>query len=295
MSEREPRRYGCQSMSSALSRVLIASPDPAIAHVNTAEWHYQSPIDFEIARNQFNEFTALLAESHIAPEFLPAHREGLADSVFTHDPSMITAAGAILLRMGKSIRLPERELHETFFREAGIPVLGEIVAPGTFEAGDAVWLDPVTLAVGRGFRSNSEGVAQLQRILGRAGISVESYDLPVYGGPDACLHLMSIISMVDAHIALVMRPLLPVALHQELRRRNIEIIDADLQEYQASNTISANVLAVAPRDLVMVAGFPKTQAALAEHGCRVRTFAGDELCIKAEGGPTCLTRPILRA
>ena len=46
--------------------------------------------------------------------------------------------------------------------------------------------------------------------------------------------------------------------------------------------------------LIAVAGFPKTKAAMEAAGCTVATFEADALCIACEGGPTCLTRPVLR-
>ncbi len=89
-------------------------------------------------------------------------------------------------------------------------------------------------------------------------------------------------------------PLLPAAFYQMLRQKGIALVHGDAEEFAASNGLSLNVLATAPRQVIAVAGFPKTQAAMEAAGCTVQTFEADALCIACEGGPTCLTRPVLR-
>jgi N-dimethylarginine dimethylaminohydrolase len=176
----------------------------------------------------------------------------------------------------------------------GVPVLGRIEAPGQVEGGDCVWVDKNTLAVGRGVRTNQDGIQQLASLLGPKGISVWGFDLPLWQGEEACLHLQSVISPLADDLALVYAPLLPAAFWQMLRQKGISLVPGDAAEFHASNGLSLNVLATAPRQVIAVAGFPKTQAAMEAAGCRVQTFEADALCIACEGGPTCLTRPVLR-
>ena len=155
-------------------------------------------------------------------------------------------------------------------------------------------MDASTLAVGRGVRTNQDGIQQLSNLLSPKGISVFGFDLPLWHGEEACLHLMSVISPLADDLALVYAPLLPAAFYQMLRARGIRLVEGDAEEFLASNGLSLNVLPTAPREVIAVAGFPKTAAAMEAAGCTVSTFEADALCIACEGGPTCLTRPVLR-
>lgn len=288
------RTFGCQSMTAPLRRVLMRSAQGAMRGVDAKQWHYGSGFDPERAVTQHHALAELVAASGAVIEWLPDDEDGLADSVFTHDPSLVTDHGAILLSMGKALRRQEPVLHEAAYRRLKIPALGRVEAPGQAEGGDCVWIDRVTLCVGRGVRTNQAGIQQLANLLGPHGVAVYGFDLPFWRGEDACLHLMSLISPLAQDLALVHSPLLPVAFHQMLRQRGIRLVEGDPDEFRASNGLSLNVLATAPRETIAVAGFPKTEAAMTAVGCTVRTFEADALCIACEGGPTCLTRPLLR-
>jgi N-dimethylarginine dimethylaminohydrolase len=192
------------------------------------------------------------------------------------------------------LRAPEPGLHAAAYGRMGVPVVGRVEAPGRVEGGDCVWVDKTTLAVGRGVRTNQDGIQQLASLLGPKGISVWGFDLPLWQGEEACLHLQSVISPLADDLALVYAPLLPAAFWQMLRQHGIELVHGDPEEFHASNGLSLNVLATAPRQVIAVAGFPKTRGAMEAAGCTVQTFEADALCIACEGGPTCLTRPVLR-
>jgi N-dimethylarginine dimethylaminohydrolase len=291
----EPARwFGSHSMVAPLERVLMAEPGPELESADPRVWNYSAPIDICAARNESAALQGILRRAGVKVDLLPDARPGLADSVFTHDVSMITRRGAILMRMGKTLRRDETRLHEAYFRREGIPILGRIEPPGTVEAGDVVWLDEQTIAAGHGFRTNASGLEQLAVLLKSADISLERYDLPAYGGATGCLHLMSVLNMIDSDLALAVTELLPVRLLEQCERRGIRILSAPWSEFVASRSISANVLALAPRVLVAVQGYPQTLATLEGAGCRVERFAAQNLCVAAEGGPTCLTRPITR-
>ena len=287
--------FGSHEMSAPLKRVLMAAPGEAMFTADAETWHYSTPINAAGVTEDFNQLEALLLEAGVVVDRLPAERGELADSVFTHDASIVTKHGAVLFTMGKRLRRGEEALHRAYYEEAGIPVLGEITAPGTMEGGDSVWLDDDTLAVGMGYRTNLAAVEQLREIFAPYGMRVLAYDLPVLGGPEACLHLMSVISPLAPDLMLVHYPLLPVRLALEMEQRGIRFVVTPEDEFEASFGINTNVLAVGPRDVIMVDGFPKTKAALEAAGCRVQTFQGKHLCMVAEGGPTCMTRPVYRA
>ena len=195
---------------------------------------------------------------------------------------------------GKVLRRGEQEIHRAFFDNIGIPICGEITGKGRAEAGDTLWLDDKILAVGRGFRTNAAGIAQLTDLMAEMSVAVPAFDLPYYQGQEACLHLMSLVSIVDSRKALVCLELAPVALRQLMLDLGYQIIAAPFDEFQSTGTLSTNVLATAPGHCIMLDGIPKTRAALEDAGVNVTTFDGDALCIGCEGGPTCLTRPLLR-
>jgi N-dimethylarginine dimethylaminohydrolase len=287
-------------MSATLRRVALRRPD-ALLRADHHRWHYRRPVRVEATARQHAEFTDALVAAGVQVDWLDGDdddddpTDDLADSVFTYDPSFVVPAGAILLRPGKSLRMPEVELHERFYRRVGIPIIGHIAAPATIEGGDILWLDDSTLAVGRGTRTNRAGIDQLRTLLEPHEISVLEVDLPVADDPAACLHLLSIVNPVDHDLALVRRPLVPPVLVDAMIERGYELLDAPAAEFDASFGLSLNVLALAPRQCLAIDGFPETHAMLRAAGCTVTVFAGDALCVNCEGGPTCLTRPLLRS
>ncbi len=287
--------FGAQNMVTALERVMMHRPGDAMANADPAVWNYGGDLNGATLAQQHAAFAQIVEAAGAKIEWLPDEHDGLADAVFTHDPSLVTGKGAILLNMGKPLRQGERMAHAAYYDSAGVPVLGEVTAPGTAEAGDCLWLDETTLAVGRGFRTNQAGIEQLSDLLEPLGVTVLAYDLPVYKGAHACLHLMSIISLLADDLALIYEPLMPASFYQLLQARGIELLSAPAEEFEASHGLNLNVLALSPRHGVMISGFPRTQALMEAAGCTIETFDGAELCIKCEGGPTCLTRPVRRA
>jgi dimethylargininase len=286
--------YGVHDMVSPLRRVMMKQPGPTLANADPAQWHYSGPLTLEHLQNNHQTLIECIRASGTEIMYLVDTSDALADSIFTYDPSLVTPHGAIILRMGKQLRRGEECLHASFYLDHNIPILGSIKAPGTVEAGDCVWLDEHTLVVGLGFRTNEDGVTQLQEIVADIDVQIQAFDLPVFSGRDACLHLMSVISMLDHDLALIYRPLFPVRLQQLLEQRGIECLPAPEDEFISSGGLSLNVLTLAPRKCVMIDSFPETLGLLQAAGCSVLTFPGDELCLKTEGGPTCLTRPLLR-
>ena len=187
-----------------------------------------------------------------------------------------------------------QNIHKEFYINNDIPIIGEIKGNGIAEAGDTLWLDSKTLIIGKGFRTNEDGASQITEIMNKIGIKVHTFDLPVYQGKNACLHLMSLISILDERKALIYSPLLPIGLYKLLLKKDFLLIEAPEKEFHHSHTLSTNVLATAPGNCIMIDGLPHTRNALEKEGINIRVFDGDALCIACEGGPTCLTRPLLR-
>ena len=284
--------YGAQSMTAPLRRVLMRRPGPEMAAADPATWHYTSAIDLEGARRAHDAFADALrawdVEVLYHDEPLPEH----VDSVFVFDPALVTDRGTLLLSMGKELRRGEEEPLARALQACGVPIYGRLEGAARCEGGDTMWLDHDTLAVGRGFRTNAEGVRQLRALLAPLGVTVLDYDLPYFTGPEACLHLLSLISPVDVDLAVAYPPLMPTAFWDELKRRGVRLLEVPEEEF--AHTQATNVLCVAPRRLIVLAGSPVTQGLLEAEGCEVVAFPGEPLSFKAEGGPTCLTRPVWR-
>jgi dimethylargininase len=281
--------YGSQSMVGRLRRVVVRTPSVAFGAADPERWHYAASPDLAAARQEHTAIVALLEDDGIEVIRHDPELPGLADAMFVHDPVIVTDAGTIVLRMGKALRRGEEHPLAVTLESHGVPTAGHLEAPALGEGGDLLWLDHDTLAVGQGFRTNAAALQQLAGLL--PDVTIIPVALPYHGGPDACLHLMSLISMVDADLAVVHRPLLPVPFLALLRERGVDLVDVPAAELATHGT---NVLAVSPRRCVMLEGNPITRRALEEAGCDVRTYRGHEITLKAEGGATCLTRPVQR-
>ncbi|MCY3599508.1 MAG: arginine deiminase family protein [Gemmatimonadetes bacterium] len=288
-------RFGVSSMVAPLRRVAMRRPGRATLEADPARWHYSGPIEPDRLLRQYDAIAECVAASGAEIEWIEVTEDdGLADAMFPFDPSFMTPGGAILLRPGKALRQPEVASHEALYRRLGVPVIGAIEAPGVAEGGDLMWVDERTLAAGRGFRTNQAGIDQLQATLAPLGIEVRAFDLPMWNGSAACLHLLSLVSPLDRDLALVYPRLFPVALHELMRERCIRCLEAGDEEFAASGGMNLNVLATAPRRGIALDGFPETVRLMRDAGCDVTCVDGDALCIPCEGGPTCLTLPILR-
>ncbi|HEX3131397.1 MAG TPA: arginine deiminase family protein [Thermoanaerobaculia bacterium] len=264
-------------------------PDEAFGGADPARWHYTSRPDLDEARREHDALVETLADAGAEVIDHPEPQPDRADSIFVFDPALVTDRGAVMLRMGKELRRGEEAAMARRFQEIGVPVLGQLEAPATAEGGDLLWLDSNTLAVGQGFRTNAEGLRQLREIL--TGIDVLPVELPYFTGPEACLHLLSLISIVDRDLAVVYPPLMPVSFWQLLQDRGFRLVEVPEEEFP---TMGPNVLALAPGRCLMLEGNPATRRRLERAGCEVTTYRGREISLKAEGGPTCLTRPVWR-
>jgi N-dimethylarginine dimethylaminohydrolase len=285
------RSYGSQGMVGPLRRVLVARPGPSFGGAHPKRWHYGRRPDLAAAVREHEAFVAVLRMSGAEVHDLDDPELESADAIYTHDPSLVTDAGAVLLQMSKPLRGDEPEAAGRFYDRQGIPILARLDGAARAEGGDLLWLDERTLAVGVGFRTNREGLRQLEEILRPLGVGAIEVPLPYHEGPEACLHLMSSISLVDRDLAVAYLPLLPVPFWRELGRRGVRIVEVPAEEFR---TMGPNVLALAPRRCLMLEGNPVTRARLEAAGCEVETYAGAEISLNAEGGATCLTRPILR-
>jgi dimethylargininase len=280
-------RYGVRSMVAPLRRVLVRRPATS-GDFAGADWRTPDP---DLLERQHDQFCQLLADLGCDVEVAAAADE-MVDATYVRDPGMVTGRGAVLFQMAKPARAQEPPLLGTALEAAGVPVVAELSGPARADGGDIIWLDERTLLVGRSYRTNAAGVHQLREILAAEEVVVASADMPHDRGPEHVLHLMSVISPVADGLAVVYPPLAPVPLMEELAARGVRIVPVPESEYE---TMACNVLPVRPGVVVMLAGNPRTTAVLEAAGCEVHVYEGSEISLKGDGGPTCLTAPILRA
>lgn len=288
--------FGGQSEVTPLKRVLLKHPKDAFGTAADLEsqWaalNYLRKPDAHEATAEHDRLKAFLEEVGTQVDFLPVHAATGLDSIYARDAALMTDAGAILCNMGKAARGGEPGAQGEFYAALGIPVLGEITGEGRLEGGDFLWLDEDTAVVGRGYRTNDEGIHQLADLIADTARELIVVPLPHWKGPSDVFHLMSIISPIDTDLALVYSPLMPVPFRETLLERGITLVEVPDEEFES---MGGNVLAVAPRVCLAVEGNPVTRRRLEEAGARVHTYKGEEISAPGCGGPTCLTRPLLR-
>ena len=285
-----------QSESGKIKSVFIKNVRHAFVNEDTLsnQWkplNYLGKPDLTKAEDEYRKFETLLKSEGAELHYFPQDSTVSMDSIYCRDAAIATDGGVIICNMGKPARANEPEAERKAFKERGIKILGNIKAPGTVEGGDVAWLDEKTLAVGHTYRTNPEGIEQLRALLKPIGVNVIGVQLPHYKGPSDVFHLMSILSPVDKNLAVVYSPLMPIVFRQELLTRGYELVEVPDNEF---DSMGCNVLAIAPRKCLMVAGNPKTKAGLEKAGCKVLEYEGQEISVKGGGGPTCLTRPMER-
>jgi N-dimethylarginine dimethylaminohydrolase len=289
------RRLVTLSETGSLTAVVVkhareAFAGPAQIEREWRDLNFLAAPDFERALGEYDAFVELLINAGAHVRQLPAGTAVGLDAIYTRDASVMTPAGMVLCRMGKPQRSGEPEAQGAAFREWGMPIAGVIQPPGTLEGGDVVWLNERTLVVGRGYRTNDAGIAQLRALAG-PDIDVVVVPLPHWRGPGDVFHLMSVLSPVDSDLAVVYSPLMPVPFRERLLDLGYTLVEVPEEEFAS---MGANVLALAPRRIMMLDGNPRTRALLERAGAEVLVYSGTEISVKGGGGPTCLTRPIAR-
>jgi N-dimethylarginine dimethylaminohydrolase len=278
-----------------ITHIVLRHPEQAFVSQEKvdAQWrelNYTDRPSYDKAITEYDQLVALFQKFGMKIDFLPADTTLTLDSLYVRDATVVTHRGVILCNMGKDQRVYEPAVARTAFAPLGVPVVGAICEPGHLEGGDVIWLDTNTLAVGRTYRTNAEGISQLQALVGPE-VDVVPVPLPHYRGPSDVFHLMSIVSPIDYDLALVYSPLMPIPFRELLIDRGIQLVEVAAREFE---TMGCNVLAVAPRQCVMLKGNPKTRALLEDAGATVWEITGQEISVKGQGGPTCLTRPLVR-
>jgi N-dimethylarginine dimethylaminohydrolase len=281
--------FGGQNMTGTLRRVLVRPPRAA-GFATWREYGWHSEPDVAKLAAEHDAFCTAVgaggAEVVLAETLVGTD----PDAIYVFDPAIVSDRGAIVLRPGKEGRLVETDAIAADFEQAGVPIAARLEAPAFADGGDTIWLDESTLLVGRGYRTNDDGIHALQNAL--PGVDVVAFDLPHLHGSEVVLHLLSLLSPLDDDLVVAYLPLLPVRLVQLLEELEIRVVEVPDDEFE---TMGPNVLALAPRVALALEGNEQTRKRLERAGVEVSVYRGDEISRKGDGGPTCLTRPLLRA
>jgi N-dimethylarginine dimethylaminohydrolase len=283
--------YGGQSMVAPLRRVLVQQPAPPAGDDDWRRYGYTHPVDHGQAVDEHAAFCQLLADEGIKVIVQSADEPGRLDSIFVYDTSILTDEGVFLGNPGKEIRRVEVERSRVAYEELGVPVIGQLEAPAMLEGGDSFWIDANTLAVGIGYRTNIAGIDLVRSYLQPFGVDILPVALPHWRGPDECLHLLSLISPVAERTAVVYASLVSTPFMQVLRELEWTLIDVPDEEFATQGT---NVLALAPNKVLIRKENTATRRLLEASDVEVLVYSGDEISHNRQGGPTCLTKPILR-
>ena len=275
----------------ALRRAKVAFDSDGRINEQWQSLRFHSKPELDAAHEEYKSFESLIRATDANVILLGGHDVLTLDSIYPRDALLVSPKGLILCEMGRPSRSNEPKLNAAELVSFGMPVLGEISRPGTLEGGDFIWLDQAHAAVGLGPRTNQEGISQLRHLLGN-DIDLHVVPLPAPEHPEDVFHLMSMISPLDKDLALIYRPLMPESFLQWLMALGIEFVEVAEDEFLP---MGCNVLATGPRQVIMLDRLPKTKSRLEQVGCRVTTYKGDEISRKGEGGPTCLTRPLVRS
>lgn len=285
----------CHSEYGKIKSILLKQASKAFISQDKIdkEWeelNYTDRVKYDQAQTEYIDFQRHFESLNTDIHFLPETNTSL-DSIYCRDASLTTDFGVILCNMGKGARTSEPQAQKEIFQKADVKILGEIMAPGTLEGGDMCWLDQKTLAVGHTYRSNTSGIKQLKVLLEPQGITVVVVDLPHYKGENDVFHLMSIISPIDQKLAVVYSPLMPIGFRNQLINMGYDFVECPEEEF---DSMGCNVLAISPSEVLICEGNPITTERLQNAGCKVHVYQGEQISKKGCGGPTCLTRPILR-
>lgn len=207
--------------------------------------------------------------------------------IYVADLLFMTPEGAILARPAGAVRAGEERWVQRRLAELGIPILRAVSGSASFEGADAMWVDPETVLIGPGFRTNRDGVRQVRRVLEDLGVRTLLAEVP-----SASMHLMGQLRIVDRDLAFYRKGRLPRSAVKALEERGFSLHPfPDLQEMDAR--FANNIVTLGPRRILMPDGAPVTQGFYRDHGVECVGVALDEIH-KGAGSVGCLTGVLRR-
>lgn len=289
-------KVGSQSMVNSIQSIILKHARDAYIsqeylEENWEKWGFFSCPDYEKCVKEYDEFEKIIKKLVPQVKYMPIDEEAGLDSIYSHDSVKFTKKGAIILNMGKKVRKNEPKAMKAYLQSIGVAILGEITGDGTVEGGDVLWLEDNRLAIGRGYRTNDEGIRQFASLVKDIVDEVIVVPMPHGNNEEECLHLMSVISPIDKDLAVVYSRYMPVFFRQMLIEKGIKLIEVIDEEYMPLGT---NVLTVAPRKVVLIKGNPDIKEKLIKEGVEVHEYTGQHISLPGNGGATCMTAPMYR-
>jgi arginine deiminase len=268
---------------SPLQAVLLHRPGPELDRLADPDAvQMLAPLDTGRVRQQHDAIAQAYRQAGIAVHYVAPAETPPPNLMFVADLMFMTPEGAILGRPASTVRAGEERFIARRLVELGIPILRSVRGTGTFEGADASWVDPQTVLLATGLRTNAEGAAQVASLLHEMGVEVILVGLP-YG----VMHLMGELRFADRDLAIVRPGRVPYAAVAALRERGYTVLFLP-DEGEAVRGMALNFTTLGPRRILMAAGNPITQALYEAAGITCQTVAVDELR-KAAGGIGCLT------
>jgi len=276
-------RCGADSEWAPLKAVLLHRPGAELDKLTDPDAvQMLAPVDPARATQQHDALAQAYRDAGVAVHYVEPDAITTPNQMFVADLMFMTPEGAIVARPASTVRAGEERFVARRLGALGIPVLRSVRGKGTFEGADAAWINPQTVLLATGLRTNKEGANQVSSLLEEMGIEVVRVGL-AYG----TMHLMGQVRLADKDLAIAWPARLPHAAVEALRHRGYQVLFLpDLEE--AVKGFALNFVTLGPRRILMAAGNPVTTALYERAGITCHQVQVDEL-LKAAGGIGCLT------
>jgi arginine deiminase len=268
---------------SPLRAVLLHQPGAELEELaDPNEAQMLAPLDAARVRQQHDALAQAYRGAGVAVHYVEPTEKPPPNLMFVADLMFMTPEGAILSRPASTVRAGEERFVAGRLASLGVPILRSVRGTGTFEGADAAWIDPETVLLTTGLRTNPEGAAQVTSLLHEMEVEVIVVGLP-YGA----MHLMGQLRFADRDLAIGWPGRVPYAAVETLRARGYTVLFLPSEE-EAVRGFALNFVTLGPQRILMAAGNPISQAFYEDADITCHTIEVDEL-LKAAGGIGCLT------
>jgi N-dimethylarginine dimethylaminohydrolase len=288
------KRWGVSSDIGRLRTVLVHRPgDELKAIVDSTKWLWIGKPDIAKAQQEHDAMVRVLKGEGIEVLSLERNVGDRGKMYFMRDQASVTRGGVILSRMALDIRRGEERFVASRLGELNVPILRTVHGLGTLEGGNFMFLDPDTVLIGVGVRTNHEGFRQASEVLTTQGVkSIISVPQSAYlhTFPSGFVHLDVAFNVIDTDLAIMYPEGVPYDLVELVRERKMRIIEVPREE---ALRMSTNFLVVEPSKVITASGNEKTKKALEKEKVEVIEVGVDEL-MKGGGSVRCMTMPLMR-
>lgn len=276
----------------SLERVLVHEPGSEFKTVADPDaWSWDGLPRQEKAADEHEAVVDALEDNGVTVHHLEYARDDLAESLFVRDVGFAIEGGVVVGKMvGSTRRGEERQFTERIV-DLGTPIYHSVHGDGGFEAGNMVWIDEETVAVGRSRTTNAEGIRQIRTVL--EAYDVDVVEVPIFGSTESTgqTHLALVFGMVDHDLALVYPQAVPTEFREFLHNRGIETVDVPMREQRNRGT---SVIVVEPGHVLVPTGNPTVAAELRRRGIEITELSIKEIK-KTGGGLKGLILPLERS